>query len=135
MSGETLGDELGQPLQLVVAVVEAGNQQRDDLEPDAHVVQLLDGVENRLQPPAELAIVAVVEALQVDFVGIDPGPQILEHARRAVAVRNESRHQAGRARFLENRDGPLARDQRLVVGADDDLRAALDAHRARAARA
>ncbi len=124
--GRDARDECRQPLQLVVAVVEAGNQQRDELEPDAHVVQLSDGVENRLKPAAKLAIVAVVEALEVDLVRVDPRPQILEHTRRAVAVRDEPRHQSGRARFLENRDRPLARDQRFVVRADDDLRAAFD---------
>src|SRR5262249_7491430 len=52
-----------------------------------------------------------------------PGPQIFEHLRRAVAVRYESRRQARGLGFLEHRDGPLARDERLVVCADDDARA------------
>ena len=69
-----------------------GNQQRDDLEPEAHRVQPADRVEDRLEAAAELAVVAIVEALEIDLVEVDPRPQVLEHLRRAVAVR----HVAGR---------------------------------------
>ena len=90
--GRHAGDELGQAHQFVARVVEPGNQQRDDLDPEVHRVQPPDGVENRREPSAELAVVAIVEALEIDFVEIDPRPQVLEHLRRAVAVR----HEAGR---------------------------------------
>ena len=85
-----------------------------------------DGVEDRLEPAAELAIAAIVEALEVDLVEIDVRPEVLEHLRRAVAVRHEPGHQARRARLLEDGDGPLGRDERLVVGADDDPRALVE---------
>ena len=74
--GRHLGHEPRQAVDFVARVVEAGNQQRDDLEPDAHRVQLTDRVENRSDPPAELTIVAIVEALEIDLVEIDPRPQI-----------------------------------------------------------
>ena len=92
MSGDTPATNVGQPRQLVARVVEAGNQQRDDLDPEAHRVQAADRVEDRLEAAAELAVVAIVEALEIDLVEIDPRPQVLEHLRRAVAVR----HEAGR---------------------------------------
>ena len=47
--GRDAGDERRQPLELVARVVEAGNQQRDDLDPEAHRVQPADRVENRLR--------------------------------------------------------------------------------------
>ena len=45
------GEKFRQPLQFVVGVVEAGNEQRNDLQPEAHRVQAADGVEDRLQAP------------------------------------------------------------------------------------
>ena len=71
---------------------------------------------------AELAVVAVVEALEIDFVEIDPRAQVFEHLRRPVAVRHEAGHQPRGPRFLEDGHGPFAGDQRLVVGADDHAR-------------
>ena len=38
---------------------------------------------------------AIVEALQIDLVEVQPGPQIFENLRRAVAVGDESGDQAG----------------------------------------
>ena len=84
------GNKLGQPLQFIVGVVEAGNQQRDDLDPEAHFVQAANGVEDGLQAATQLAIVAVVEALQIDFVEVEPWAQVFEHLRSAVAVGDES---------------------------------------------
>ena len=123
MSGETPARKRGQAAQFALAVVEAGHEQRDDLHPHAGIVQPLDRVEDRLQPSAELAVVPVVEALEIDLVEIDVRPQVLEHARRAVAVRDEAGDEAVRARFLEDLDRPLGGDERLVVGRDDDPRA------------
>jgi hypothetical protein len=87
--GRHIGQKCGQLAEFVVAVVEAGNEQGDDLQPHAHLVQTADGVEDRLQASAEFAIVAIIEALEVHLVEIDPGMEILEHLRRAVAVRNK----------------------------------------------
>jgi hypothetical protein len=69
-----------------------------------------------------LTVVAIVEALEIDLVEIDPRPDVLEHLGRAVSVRDVTREQASRLRLFEDGDRPLARDQRLVVGADHDTR-------------
>ena len=123
MSGETPATNAVRREQLVARVVEARDEQRDDLHPDAHRVQAADRVEDRLEPSAELAIVAIVEALEIDLVEIDPRPQVFEDLRRAVAVRHEAGDEARGFGLLEHRDRPLARDQRLVVRADDHARA------------
>jgi len=62
------GKKLGQLPQFVVAVVKAGNEQGDDLEPDAHFVKTSNSIEDRLETSAELAIVMIVEALEIDFI-------------------------------------------------------------------
>ena len=121
MSGETPARNAVRLPQFVVAVVEAGNEQGDDLQPDAHLVQTADGVEDRLQASAELAIVAIVEALEVHLVEIDPGMEILEHLRSSVAIRNKRGQQARLAGLAENRNRPFAGDQRLVIGADHNF--------------
>ena len=124
MSGDTPARKRGQAAQLGLAVVESGNQQRDDLHPDAGSVQPRDRVEDWLQPSAELAVVPVVEALEIDFVEVDVRPQVLEHARRAVAVRDESGDETVLARASRKTlDRPFDGDERLVVGRDDDPRA------------
>src|SRR5712692_11124310 len=83
-------------------------------------MQASNCIQDGLQASAELAIVAVIEALQVDLVKLHPWPQVFEHLRGAVSVGNKARYQSSPARFLEDGHGPLARDQRLVVGADND---------------
>ena len=81
-------------------------------------MQSADGVEDGLEASAELTIVAIVEALEIDFVEVDPGMEIVEDLRRAVAVGDKCGEQSGLARLAENGDCPLAGDQRLVVRAD-----------------
>src|SRR5205814_2073933 len=117
--------ELRDLRQLGLGVVEAGNDERHDLRPDAALLQPLDRVEYRLQYAAEIAVVAVVESLEVDLVQIDVRRDVVENLRRAVAVRHVRTDQALFLRFLENFDGPLRGDERLVVGRGDDLRAML----------
>src|ERR1019366_6019414 len=119
--GRDASYELSQFPQFSVAVIEPWNQERHDFQPDSHLVQAADGVKNRLQTSAKLPIVPIIEALQIHFVQIDPRMQILQHLRRPVAIRNESGLQAGFTRLPENCDCPLARDQRLVVRAHQDL--------------
>ena len=40
---------------------------------------------------AEFVVMAIVEALEINFVEIEPRAQIFEHLRRAVAVGDEIR--------------------------------------------
>src|SRR5260370_28226623 len=63
----------------------------------------------------------IVEALEVHLVEIDPGMDILEHLRSPVTVRNIRGQQARLAGLFENRDGPLAGDQRLIICADQNF--------------
>ena len=118
--GRDARDERSEPRQFVARVVEARNEQRDDLDPKIHGVQTPDGVEDWLETAAKLAIVASVEALEIDLVEIDPGAQVVQHLRRPVAVGHVAGNETGGLRFLEHRHRPLARDQRLVVSAHHD---------------
>ena len=54
------------------------------------------------------------------------GPEVVEHLRRAVAIRHEARHQSSLARCLEDRHAPLGGNERLVVGADHHTRALIE---------
>ena len=117
------GHETRQAIELVSRVVEARNEERHDLEPDAHTVKRANRLEDWFETSTKLAIVPVIKALEIDFVEIHPRPKVAKHARRGVTVRDKRGHQPARAGLLEDRDRPLARDQRLVVGADDDPRA------------
>src|SRR6266568_2842848 len=66
---------------------------------------------------------AVVETLEVHFVEINPRVEILEDLGCPIPIRDESGFEAAGSGFLEHGDGPLAGDQRLVVSADEGLRA------------
>src|SRR5437867_4110975 len=112
----------------VVGVVEPRDQQRHYLHPEAHFVEPADGIENRLKPASKLPVMPVVETLEVYLVQIHPWLQEVEHLRGAVSVRDESRHQPRLLRLFEHGNRPLARDQRLIVGADHDLAALLELH-------
>ncbi len=85
-------------------------------------MQPLDRLEDRRQPSTELAIVLVVEALEVDFVEIDVRPDVLEHARGAVSVGDETSDEPGPARLLKDLHRPFGSDERFVVGGDEQFR-------------
>ena len=86
----------------------------------------VDAVEDGGDAAAEFVIVAVIEALQVYLVEIEPGAHVVENLRSAVAVGDESGKKSGGLSFFENRDRPFAGDQRLVVGADQDFCALIE---------
>ncbi len=121
--GRDAGHEFGELAKFVVGVVEAGDEQGDDLEPQSHRVDAADAVEDGADAATEFVVVAVVEALQIDFVEIEPRAHVVENLRRAVAVGDESGKKAGGLGFFENCDRPFAGDERLVVGADQNFRA------------
>ncbi len=85
-----------------------------------------DAVEDGSDAAAEFVVVTVVETLEIDFVQIEPGAQVFENLRSGVAVRNESGDQSGGFGLFEDGYRPFAGDQRLVVGADQNLRALRD---------
>ncbi len=71
--GGDAGNKIGRLLYLRLRIIEAGHEQGDNLDPEALVEQVPDGIQNRLEPPPELAIGPVVKALQVDLVAVQPG--------------------------------------------------------------
>ncbi len=124
MSGRDAREKCGQPLDLVLGIVESRDQQRDDLDPDAHVVQRADRVQDRLDPAAKLRDSADRRSSS-DRPCRDRPTAGCTRALVGVPLPFDTYagHQAHTARFLEDRDRPFAGDERLVVGADDDLSA------------
>src|SRR6266850_980239 len=114
---------------LLVAVVEPGNQQRHDFQPESHHIQPLNRIEDVVEHSSELAIIPILKTLEVDLVEIHPWFDVFENLRRAVAVRNIRRLQAFGARNFEDLDSPLAGDQRFVVRACHNAGAVLQRQR------
>ena len=119
-------EKFGEAPQFVGGIVEAGDEQGDDLQPQSHLVNAADAVEDRGDPSAEFVVVTIVKTLEVYFVEIEMGTDKVENLRRGVAVGDESSEQSRGFRFPENGDGPLAGDEWLVVGADQNLRALIE---------
>ena len=105
-------------MKLLRRVVKPRDQQRDDFQPQAHLVQAANGVENRADTAAKLVIVAIVKTLKIYLVEINPRTQIFEHLRRAIPVGNKASNQPCRFGFFENCDRPFTGDQRFVIRAD-----------------
>src|SRR5580698_1469038 len=98
--------------------ISARNSVGDDFEPQSAGVNALNAVEDRSDAAAEFVVVAVAETLEIDFIEIEPGTDVVEDLRRGVAVGDESGEESGSFGFFEDGDRPFAGDQRLVVGAD-----------------
>src|SRR6202171_169335 len=64
-AGRDAAQEPGDVAQFLVAVVEARDDQGDDLQPEAHRVHHLDAIENVLQLAAQRAVVLVSEGLEI----------------------------------------------------------------------
>ena len=120
--------ELGQALDLFGGIVESWNKKSDDLEPKAHFVKCAYGVQNGLESSAELPVMAIIKALQIDLVEVYPRANVIQNLGRAVPIRHISGHEPGSLSLLEYRDGPFARNQRLVIGAYHDLSALFQSH-------
>src|SRR6202035_1657098 len=67
-AGRDAAQEPGDVAQFLVAVVEARDDQGNDLQPEAHGVHHLDTVEDVLQLAAQRAVVLVAEGLEIDLV-------------------------------------------------------------------
>ena len=107
--GRHAGEKVRQPFKFVVRIVKARDQQGNNLEPHTHLMQAPDRVQNRADASAQLVVVAIVETLEIDFVEIDPGPNVFQNLRRAVAVGHKSGDQAGRLRLLKYLQPPIRR--------------------------
>src|SRR5207244_9971415 len=77
-------------------------------------METADGFEDRPDAAAQLVVMTIVEALEVDLVEVNPGPQVFEHMGRAIAIRDKSGKQAGVFRLFEYGYGPLAGDEWLI---------------------
>src|SRR5207253_6280280 len=87
-AGREAGEEMCDVAQLFVAVIEAGNDQGDDLEPEAHLVHHLDPVYDVLELAAQGTVVLVAKGLEVDLVEIGEGADVLEDFPRGIAIRD-----------------------------------------------
>ena len=114
-------NKFGQTSQFRFAVIEAGYKQRHDFDPDARAVQPFDGVEDWREPSAQLAVMTIVEAFEIDLVRVDVRSKIFEDAWCSVAVRHKRGRESLSSRFAKDGDGPFHGDERLVVGGDDEL--------------
>src|SRR5580658_1859214 len=121
--GGDLREEFGEAAEFVGVVVEAGDQERHDFEPQSRLMDAADAIENGSDAAAEFVVVAVVKTFEIDFVQIEPGAQVFENLGSGVAVGDEAGDESGGFGLLEDGYGPLAGDERLVVGADQNLRA------------
>ena len=84
--GRNPGDEVGESAEFVVGVVEIGDEQGNDLEPQSHRVNATDAVDDGGDASAEFVVMAIVEAFEIDFIEIEPGAQVVENLGSAVAI-------------------------------------------------
>src|SRR5208283_5400018 len=80
-----------------------------------------DALEDRADAAAEFMIMTVVKAFEIDLIQVNPGMQVFKNLRRAVAVGNEAGEKPRGLGLFEDGNRPLAGDERLVVGADQNL--------------
>src|SRR5262249_980051 len=92
----------------------------DDLQPEAALVDHADRARDVVECPAEGSVSAIVEAFEIDLVGDDPGTQVIEDLRRGVAVGNEGASETGTPGFAKDANGRFGGDERLVVAGDDE---------------
>ena len=120
--GRHVPEEPGDVGDLLVGVVEARDEQRDDLDPEPFALEHDDRVEDVLQGAAESAVVPVTERLQIDLVQPHVRPDVIEDLLGAVAIADVGADEIGLRRLLEHGDRPLRGDERLVVGRGEDRR-------------
>src|SRR5438309_6086506 len=96
MSGDTLATNYVSRCSSSSESLKPGITSVNNFQPEAYFVQAPNCVQDGLQPPAELMIVAVIKALQINSVEVDPGSQILKHLRSAVSVGDKGRQQSCR---------------------------------------
>ena len=116
-----LREEFGEAAEFVGEIVEAGDEEGDDFEPEAHLVNAANAVEDGADASAEFMVVAVVETFEIDFVEIEMRAEIFEDLGSAVAVGDEAGDESGGFGCYEYGDGPFAGDEWFVVGADENF--------------
>jgi len=78
--------ELRQVAQLGLVAILAGYQQRDNLQPDAPLMHLANAAAHVRQGSAQRAMLAVVETLEVNFIGTQPRLEKVERFGGGIPV-------------------------------------------------
>ena len=118
--GRNAGEKSSDVTELFAGVVEARNNQRHNFQPEAFLMKLLNRVQHTVEAATEFSIISVAKALQIHLIQIDPGAQIVDYFRRSIPIRDVGRLESLPPCFAEDFHGPLAGDERLVVGAGDN---------------
>ena len=86
-----MGDEGGDLFEFVVAVVDGGDEQGGDFEPDFGVMgEVAEGLEDGLEGGAAESVVEIlVEGFEVDVDGVEPGAGEVDGLGGEVAVADE----------------------------------------------
>src|SRR5579884_4134893 len=100
-------NELRQLSEFVIGVVKAADQQSDNLQPNLMRMQPTNRVEDRPDAASELAIMPVVETLEINFVKINPRPDVFKHLRCSISVRNKCCFQSGSFGSFKNFNRPF----------------------------
>ena len=126
---EVLDDPPRHLVELGVRVVQPGDQQRRELEPDVGLVRevLQGGQHRREMPGADVVVEALGEPLQVDVRRVHVREERPSGLRVHVAGRHRHRPDPPRAARVGHVDRVLEEDHRVVVG--EGHRTATEAHR------
>ena len=109
------------PVQLRVGVVQPGDEQSGDLQPDAGLMtQIHEGVEYRSQlAAADAAVEGLREALEVDVGRVHVGEHLPPRLGADVAGGDRDRHEPSSVGCVGAVDGVLHEGDRVVVGEGD----------------
>ena len=116
MFGVDGGDLLREIAEPPGVVVEAGDDERDDLHPKLLLLGVRDRFEDGLEAAAERLVLLLAEAFEVDAVDVGDGGDEIEGLSRGVTVGDDDGDEAARFRLREDVPHPLRRDHRFVVG-------------------
>ena len=120
-------DPLRHRPKFVAVVVEAGDQQRRQLDPHAAAAHLHDRVADRLPArPADMTVEVVVGRLEVDVGRVEVRNEQVQGLMALVAVGDEDVAQAGGTRPGHRVQGVLKEDRRLGVRVGDASSASRD---------
>ena len=73
-------------------------------------MQAANGFENRADAATEFVVMTIVEALEINFIKINPRANVFEHLWRTVAIRHECSEQTSSFGLFEDGHRPFSRD-------------------------
>ena len=88
-----------------------------DLHPKPSLINHLDRVQHVLKNTAQLSVVTIRHRLEVDFVVIGPGFEVVQDIGGGISIRHEGRFETCCSCMPEDLNRSFGCDQRLVVGA------------------